>query len=120
MGSAAPNGQTTDLTPLILPDVLAIEEDSVNLIHGVILATDHSGGAAAWTLNAGVRRVGTGAPAGIGAPVKIGAAGAGTTWTAAMVFDGNNVRIQVTGGLLQTVDWRWFIDESFMMLGAIG
>lgn len=120
MSAASPNGQTTDLTPLILPDVIGIDEDSVNIIRGFIMASDHGGNVAAWTLNAAVRRVGTGAPAGIGAPIKIGSTAGATTWTAVMAFDGNDVRVQVTGGLVQTVDWRWMILETSTMLGPIG
>jgi len=114
-----PQAQTTDATPKNIFGGPTLPPDSIARLNCFVLAMNHSGGVAIWTFITSIRRIGSGAPqiiVSLAIPAQKSAAAA--LWDANLVVVGEEIVAQVTGGLGQTIDWLFFLEEPFAMAGA--
>lgn len=115
-----PGLRTTDATateyPVVGPSVVP---DSICRAPIFVFASDHVGGAASWFGILTVRRTGEAVVQGIGTLTKLATLG-GATWTATPLYTASDVRVTVSGGIGQTVDWAFTNDDAFCMTGAFG
>lgn len=118
MPAITPGLRTTDASfvdyPVTGPGFPA---DSVSKVTLFVFATDHVGGAAAWWIRVAAYRVADGVVQGVAEITKQSSLG-GATWTINVVFTAGDVRVQVKGGLLQTVDWGLTNEERFGIDGT--
>lgn len=122
MISPPPYVQTSGLTPYATSMYLPQEEDSVTGYRFVVLASDHGSGAAYWDIRCLARRVGSANPTNIIVTAGHQNSLAAATWSVTPTSDANGqIQISLLGGLGQTVDWMWSMDDvnAVSMVGPL-
>lgn len=118
----SPSLTTTDATIQDIAGQVTVSGDSVCRVNLYVAASDHSFGAALWTITTVTRRIGDGVVAAITATDKK-ASLAAASWTVNPVYGGDAgngaIKMQVQGGTGQTVDWLFYNDEPFCMTGPV-
>lgn len=115
--NTVPQGQTTDLTPLLMNTGPSLPADSVCRIPIYVFGSAHNGDVASWYWLVTARRVDTDPPTMIVGTPDVKKSSGAATWTATLAVANGVINATVTGALGATVDWMQNNDDPYCMVG---